>query len=196
LWLRDGGRNQERPLRLYDHCTGYKGKCPEPYVREEVISEKFSKILGRLCFGDEVLQWINTALRDSHTDEKKEHEAAIIRLRAEYDRLQNRLYAMYIDKLDGRIDHSLFAQMSEQWRFEQDKLQQEITVHRAADQSYLDEGVGLLELASRAQRLFAKQEPGEHAGCSISYFRTPHGKVASWPRRSVSLLILLRKRLR
>jgi hypothetical protein len=27
---------------VYYHCTGYKGKCLEPYVREEVASEQFS----------------------------------------------------------------------------------------------------------------------------------------------------------
>ena len=27
---------------IYYHCTGYKGKCDEPYVREEVLEEKFS----------------------------------------------------------------------------------------------------------------------------------------------------------
>jgi hypothetical protein len=38
---------------------------------------------------------------------------------------------------------------------------QEITLHQAADQCYLDEGVRVLELAQSAQRLFAKQEPSE-----------------------------------
>jgi site-specific DNA recombinase len=38
---------------------------------------------------------------------------------------------------------------------------QEITLHQAADQCYLDEGVRLLELAHSSQRLFAKQKPSE-----------------------------------
>jgi hypothetical protein len=37
----------------------------------------------------------------------------------------------------------------------------EIERHQAADQSYMDEGVQLLELARNAQRLFANQEPRE-----------------------------------
>lgn len=146
---------------VYYHCTGYKGKCDEPYVREEVIADKFSSILGRLSFADEMLQWVSTALRESHSDQKKEHESAIARLQAECDRIQNRIHAMYVDKLDGRIDRSFYVQMSEQWRVEQEKLMQEITLHRAADQCYLDEGVRLLELAQTSQRLFAKQEPRE-----------------------------------
>jgi site-specific DNA recombinase len=28
---------------IYYHCTGSKGKYAEPYVREEIISEKFSE---------------------------------------------------------------------------------------------------------------------------------------------------------
>jgi site-specific DNA recombinase len=146
---------------VYYHCTGYKGKCGEPYVREEVIAEKFSEVLGQLNFGEEVLQWVSAALRESHADQRKEHEAAIVRLQAEIERLQNRIHAMYIDKLDGRIDRSFYVQMSEQWRVEQEKLMQEINLHQAADQCYLDEGVRLLELARSAQRLFVKQGPDE-----------------------------------
>jgi hypothetical protein len=34
----------------------------------------------------------------------REHEAAVSRLQAENDRLQKRIDAMYVDKLDGRVD--------------------------------------------------------------------------------------------
>jgi len=146
---------------VYYHCTGYKGKCAEPYVREEIVAQKFAEILGRLSFGDEVLTWVTRALRESHVDEQKEHEAAIARLQAEHDRLQARLHAMYVDKLDGRIDNSFYVQMSEQWRLEQDKLMQQIIQHQVADRSYINEGVRLIELAHDAQRLFLKQEPSE-----------------------------------
>jgi site-specific DNA recombinase len=117
---------------VYYHCTGYMGKCDERYVREELIAEKFSEVLGRLSFADEVLQWVSTALRDA--DQRKEHDAAVVRLQAECERLQNRIHAMYIDKLVGRIDRSFYARMSDQWRVEQEKLMQEIALHQAADQ--------------------------------------------------------------
>ena len=146
---------------VYYHCTGYKGKCAEPYVREEIVAQKFAEILGRLSFGDEVLTWVTRALRESHVDEQKEHEAAIARLQAEHDRLQARLHPMYVDKLGGRIDNSFYVQMSEQWRLEQDKLMQQIIQHQVADRSYINEGVRLIELAHDAQRLFLKQEPSE-----------------------------------
>lgn len=144
---------------IYYHCTGFKGKCDEPYVREEVVAEKFADILGQLTFGEETLAWVTGALRQSHADERAEHETAIARLRAEHDRLQNRLHAMYVDKLDGRITNSFYVQMSEQWQVEQDALTQEIARHQAADRSYLDEGARLIEVAQGAKRLFVKQKP-------------------------------------
>jgi site-specific DNA recombinase len=146
---------------VYYHCTGYKGRCEEPYVREEVIGQRFSELLGRLTFDEEVFAWVRDALRASHADEKREHEAAIGRLRAEYDRLQSRMHAMYVDKLDGKVDGAFFDRMSAEWRAEQDRCLHEIERHRAADQSYLEEGVRLIELARNAQRLFEKQEPRE-----------------------------------
>jgi site-specific DNA recombinase len=120
---------------VYYHCTGYKGQCKEPYVREEIIEQRFSELLGRLTFDEEVLAWVRDALHASHADEKREHETAISRLRAEYDRLQSRIHAMYVDKLDGKVDAAFFDRMSTEWRSEQERCLREIERHRAADQS-------------------------------------------------------------
>jgi site-specific DNA recombinase len=72
---------------VYYHCTGFKGRCDEPYVREEVIEKQFTELLGRLKFDDEVLEWVREALDASHADQTREHEDAMKRLRAEYHRL-------------------------------------------------------------------------------------------------------------
>jgi site-specific DNA recombinase len=146
---------------VYYHCTGYKGRCDEPYVREEILEKQFSEVLGRLSFDEEVLTWIRDALRASHADEKREHEAAIGRLRAKYDRLQARVHAMYVDKLDGKVDSAFFERMSAEWQAQQDYCLREIERHQTADRAYLEEGVLLLELARSAQRLFERQQSRE-----------------------------------
>ncbi len=146
---------------IYYHCTGYKGKCGEPYVREEVLEEKFVELLGQLRFDDDVLEWVRQALHSSHTDERREHEEAILRLQAEYGRLDKRLSAMYIDKLDGKIDSSLYDKLAGEWREEQLRCLSDIEHHQEAQRSYMDEGVQLLKLAQSAQRLFAKQDARE-----------------------------------
>ena len=69
--------------------------------------------------------------------------------------------AMYIDKLDGKIGGDFYDQMACEWRDEQRRLPREIDRHEGAEQSYMDEGVQILELARNAQRLFEQQEPRE-----------------------------------
>jgi site-specific DNA recombinase len=114
-----------------------------------------------LVANDEVLEWVRDALHASHADERRDHEEAIRRHQAEYKRLQERINAMYVDKLDGVVDTAFFEKMSTQWRDEQNRCLREIERHQHADQSYMDEGVQLLELARSAQKLFERQKPRE-----------------------------------
>jgi site-specific DNA recombinase len=153
---------------VYYHCTGYAEKCKgnpascrRKHVREEALEAQFTELLGRLRFDDEVLEWVRDALHASHGDERREHEDAIKRHQAEHKRLQDRINAMYVDKLDGLVDTAFYDRMSNQWREEQNRCQREVERHQNADKSYKDEGVALLDLARNAQRLFAKQEPRE-----------------------------------
>ena len=101
---------------VYYHCTGYKGKCPEPYTREEVLEMDFARLLEGISFSEEVLDWVTQALRDSHKDEKKFHDEAIAKLRRERRRIQDRIDAMYMDKLDGRIDNDFFDRKAAEFR--------------------------------------------------------------------------------
>lgn len=63
----------------YYHCTGYKDKCEEPYVREEVLEEQFGKVIQSPPFAPETLDWITSALNQSHQDEKQFHDDSIER---------------------------------------------------------------------------------------------------------------------
>jgi hypothetical protein len=153
---------------VYYHCTGYADKCQgDPascrrrHVREEALEQRFTKLLGQLRFDNDVLEWVRESLQASHTDERREHEEAVRRLQAEHKRLGDRINAMYLDKLDGRVDGAFFDKMSAQWREEQNRCLREIAWHESAEQSYMDEGVQILELAQNAQKLFERQEPRE-----------------------------------
>ena len=51
-------------------------------VREEVLEQRFSEMLGRLRFDDEVLSWITEALkasRSEHAAHMKRHSAASVK---------------------------------------------------------------------------------------------------------------------
>jgi site-specific DNA recombinase len=183
---------------VYYHCTGYADKClgnpascRRKHVREEALEAQFTELLGRLKFDDEVLEWVREALHASHADERREHQEAIKRHQAEHKRLNERIHAMYVDKLDGLVDTAFFERMSNQWREEQNRCQREVELLQAADRSYMDEGVALLELAQNAQMLFAKQGPREKRrllNFVLSNCTWEDGKVVATFRQPFDLL--------
>ncbi len=146
---------------VYYHCTGKKGKCPEKYVREEDIATQFGEALRAIEMDGEVFAWIVTALKASHHDAKRYHDERVAAFQKQYQKLQERLDRMYIDKLDRGISQDLFDRMSEPFRTEQRDLLRHIEIHQHANQSYLDEGVHLLELAQKAVMLYDKQDMRE-----------------------------------
>src|SRR5208282_4597430 len=68
---------------------------------------------------------------------------------------------MYEDRLDGRIDLSLFERKSGEYRQEQARIQAEINGFGTADGQYMDAGIRLLELTRNMHRLFEKQQAAE-----------------------------------
>jgi site-specific DNA recombinase len=95
--------------------------APEPYTREEIIEEQFGEYLKGLVLDEEVIDWVAEALRQSHEDEKRFHDEAVTRLRAEYDKYQVRLDKLYEDKVDGG-GGEFFKRKSAEWGAEQTQL--------------------------------------------------------------------------
>ena len=147
---------------IYYRCTGYKGECKEKgklkYVREDVLEKQFLEMLDRLRFDGEALGWVRTALLSSHKDEQREHNEAVEKLQAEHKRLEERISTMYADKLDGRINHDFFDEMSRQFREEQAECLNNIELHQNAEQGYMETGIRLLDLALDAKALFERED--------------------------------------
>jgi site-specific DNA recombinase len=158
----------------YYHCSGFKGKCEEPYVREETLEQKFIAVVKTLEFDAETRESISQSLRDSHRDEQRFHAESIARLQSDYARLQARIEQMYVDKLDGEIETSFFDQKSAAWWDEQRQLLRMIEQHQSANESYLEEGVAILELATRAAALFEIQDAREKR--RLFGFRAPRSE--------------------
>ena len=176
---------------VYYHCTGYRGKCPEPYVREEEMSKQFSQLLGQFRFDDALLEWVKNALRDSHAVERREQQEAVERLVDTRQRLQSRIDAMYLDKLDGRITADYFDAKSAEWRNQQDQCVADIQRLQNTDRTYIEDGIRILELAKNARKLFDQQGSAEKRKLLdfvVSNSTWRDGKIASTYRQPFDLI--------
>jgi hypothetical protein len=68
---------------------------------------------------------------------------------------------MYMDKLDGRISNEFFDAKAAEFRAAQCGLMRDIETHQSANQSCVEDGIRLLELAHQAASLFENQPPAE-----------------------------------
>ncbi|HEV8416255.1 MAG TPA: recombinase family protein [Bryobacteraceae bacterium] len=146
---------------VYYHCTGNRGKCPEPYTRQETLTGQFGDILRDLVIPQPILAWLGDAVLESDRTEQAAREQAIKRLHARHEQAQARIETMYRDRLDGRIDAEFFDSHAAEWRREQKAILARICdIQRAAPAS-IDQAIDMLHLTSRASELFLKQPAHE-----------------------------------
>ena len=139
---------------VYYHCTGGRGKCQEPYIREEELARQFGMALRAIQINESVLEWLAAALRASFKDEKVHHQQAITQLQAEYTRLQQRIDMMYDDRLDGNITAEMFERRHAEFNKRLQEIERDMQRHRNANYAYIEEGALLLDLAHHAADLY------------------------------------------
>lgn len=142
---------------IYYRCSGNKGRCGEPYVREKVLVDQCKAILGQLRFDDDTLGLMTRALKESFSVETKDRADALSRLRAEQDRLHKRLELLWVDKADGKVEQRFYDTMSEQWRGELARCARDAESLDKASWDYMDDGIALLTLAQKAGAIFENE---------------------------------------
>jgi site-specific DNA recombinase len=145
---------------IYYHCTKYRGKCPEPYTREEVVHREFTDILRRLVIPEPVLKWLGEELERSTGHEARVRQRTIKSWQDECDRFQGRLDAMYEDKLDGRITPEQYDRKAKDIRSRQEALRAKIRESNAPA-SDLRAGLNMMRLSSVSCKEFQRQSSGE-----------------------------------
>ncbi|MGA7415172.1 MAG: recombinase family protein [Bryobacteraceae bacterium] len=145
----------------YFHCTGNRGKCPEPYTRQEVLTREFANVLQELVIPQQILDWIGDAVLASDQTEQAARAQSTRSLQARHDQIKARIETMYLDKLDGRITQEFFDKQSATLRREQDGLQRKVQDIQRATLAPIDYAVDMLRLTSRASELFLQQPAAE-----------------------------------
>jgi site-specific DNA recombinase len=142
---------------VYYHCTGNRGKCGEPYARQEILSGEFANVVRELVIPPAILAWLGDAVLNSDRTEQAARVESIKKQKARNDQIEARIETMYMDKLDGRITQEFFDQLAAKLRREQDGLQRRIQDIQKATPAPVDQAIDTLRLTSRASKLFLQQ---------------------------------------
>jgi len=146
---------------VYYHCTGNRGKCPEPFTRQEILTDGFAGILRDLVVPGPVLEWLGDVVLESDRTEQATRAKSVERLQTQFDQIRKRIETMYMDKLDGRITAEFYDERTAEWKREQEALQRKIQDIQRAAPAPVDQAVDMLRLTSRACQLFLQQTASE-----------------------------------
>ncbi len=145
----------------YYHCTGAKGKCGEPYVREEVLDSRFCSFLGLLEFDQDVIEHLRRNVQHMSRVKGEYHRKVIARLQKEYSKLQRQLDTMYDDKLEGLISAEMFEERARRVRLRMEEVFAAIIEHESVDPTDMDRSVDVLELVRNSRRMYLRRDSAE-----------------------------------
>ncbi|MEI6438252.1 MAG: recombinase family protein [Candidatus Omnitrophota bacterium] len=148
---------------VYYHCTGYKGKCQDHFIREEELAGQFTDIVKNIHIDDEKVTAIKQALLDSHKDELAFHQERIQAMTTQKSKLESKMHQLYDDRLEKKVTEDFYTNMMEKWQEEMTELKRAIAKHENADSNYLAQGIHILELCNKASALYLRQKPMERA---------------------------------
>jgi len=146
---------------VYYHCTGNRGKCPERYARQEILSGQFANVLQELVIPPAILDWLGDAVLNSDRTEQAARAETIKKLQTRCGQIEARIGTMYMDKLDGRITQEFFDKQAATLRREQDGLLCKIQGVQKTVLAPADQAIDMLRLTSRASELFLQQPASE-----------------------------------
>jgi len=146
---------------IYYHCTQFRGKCDNIYIREEKLGELLADVVKQVRISAEATEDIKKALLESQRDKKEFHSVSIGSLQKRQAHIQQLLDRAYEDKLSGKISESMWERKSAEWESELIDIQQKIRAHESANTNYYKTGVAILELANSAYDMYLRQNREE-----------------------------------
>jgi site-specific DNA recombinase len=142
---------------VYYHCSGYRGKCDLPYLREE----RLGQILKNIHIPEDILQQLQHSVKQDSKQMQEETAAPRTRLEQRLSAVRRRIDQSYLDKLDGKISEEFWSAKHAEWQQEADGIALALVGLQTANPDRLLTANRVLELANKAYSLYVRQNPRE-----------------------------------
>ena len=146
---------------VYYHCTGYRGKCDLPYMREEALGERLGQILKNIYVPDDILRQLQESLKQDSKKIQEEVAAQRTRLEQRLSAVRRRMEQAYLDKLDGKISEEFWTAKNSEWQEEANGIALALGALQTANPDRMLTVNRILELANKAYSLYVRQNASE-----------------------------------
>jgi len=148
----------------YYHCTQGKGKCSQPYVREDRLAQRLAPVVDGVQVPEDVAAQLIEAIRKNEKRRTATLDSRLKTLRQEIQRLTSLRDKAYVDKATGVLTEQRWASLDSQWASRLDELEKQIqSIQEAQRSTGTDDAREAFELLKRAGELYSQQTPQEQA---------------------------------
>ena len=136
------GKGRERTYTYY-RCSGYSGggkisPC-FPYIREEVLEERFGDLLGRLQFNGEILEWMREVRDWGRSDQCRNRKEVITRLQKQHSELETLIEKTHSEKMLDVGNRTFYDKMLDKYRKAQNCCRNDIKTHEKILQADMEQ---------------------------------------------------------
>ena len=128
----------------------------EAYIDLTSLNKVYSSILNRIKLPNNVIIELQKELKSSKASEKKFYAQEIKKLRAEQDKLKEKLNNLFDLRLDGELDRESFDTKRNEIQVKMNRLKNKVSAHEKADKNFDETILGLLDIATQAGYVFEK----------------------------------------
>ena len=147
---------------IYYRCSGGRGKCSLPYMREQDISDRMGELLKDIYVPETIAHAIVDSLQSDSARVESERQTRLSATEQRLTALRGRIDQMYEDKLDGKIDEEFWARKTNEWREQEHQL--ELVLTRLKNPVPSDNVLTvkkIFELANKAHFLYVTRSHAE-----------------------------------
>jgi len=148
---------------VYYFCTQGRGRCTQPYVREEDLGERLVEVVDNVHLTQEQVEMLLEMMRREKLRRQHEWARKLLDLEQEEGLITRRRDAAYVDKLDGKISEQRWRELEREWSSQTDTIQDNMERLKEYRGPSLDDAQATFELLERAPDLYLKQSDQERA---------------------------------
>jgi site-specific DNA recombinase len=140
----------------YGHCNHHKKNCSQKKCfRQEKIEEMLFPLFDNFApRSNKVLIILEKALKESHSGEIEYHSKSVNEINKRIEKAQNRLEAIYEDKIDGKIPPEFYNRKFIEYTKEREEAIELLKKLNEGNTKYYEAGFAIHELASKAAKIY------------------------------------------
>lgn len=139
----------------YGHCNHHRPCSQKKYIRQDNLEIMFSPLFDKVSPSSvKVLKWLEKSLKDSHTDQLEYSEEKRKILNAELVKVEQRIEAIYDDKIDRNITLEFYNKKNEEYGEAKKEIIKNINALDDSKEEYRKTAIAIHELAFNAKRNF------------------------------------------